>query len=341
MFASIRRGWVAAVVLALGSTGLSGCQSSGPAGWAEWSLLRPENGGRINDRQTADVQVALGRTYEKRGQADQALAAYAEAVKHDPKRTDAYARLAILNDRQGKFKESAELYRKALQTSPGNPDIFCDMGYSMYLQRRWAEAEMNLQQALVLKPDHARAHNNLGLVLAQTDRPEDALSHFRKAGTEAEAHLNLAFALTLDRHWEEARAQYELALSANPSLEQAKNGLRELDKLLAKTSRPNPSPGPNPPRATVVAQEQPANSAQVPSNPRGQVIQVAKIQWEDSPAEPTESPEPIQPPTPAACPELPAAAPSPYSPYAAPTTAKPWPAMSQAWTFFHVQTSEP
>ena len=39
---------------------------------------------------------------------------------------------------------------KALKLSPGSPDIYCDMGYSLYLQRRSAEAEMNLRQAIAL-----------------------------------------------------------------------------------------------------------------------------------------------------------------------------------------------
>ena len=82
------------------------------------------------------------------------MAAYGEAVERDGSRADAYARMAVLHDKQGKFRESAELYRKALSGAPGDPDIFCDMGYSFYLQRRWAEAEMNLRQAIALNREH-------------------------------------------------------------------------------------------------------------------------------------------------------------------------------------------
>src|SRR5215210_7793225 len=103
------------------------------------------------------------------------MAAYQDALRRDAHRADAYLRLAVLNDRQGKFSESAELYQQALSARPGDPDIYSDKGYSLYLQRRWAEAEMSLRQAIVLKPDHARAHNNLGLVLAHTGRLEPAL----------------------------------------------------------------------------------------------------------------------------------------------------------------------
>jgi tetratricopeptide (TPR) repeat protein len=224
-----------ALVLGLGFSGGSGCQQFGPASWNNPVLLTgKETSARVGNKEAADVQVALGRSLEKRGDREQALAAYGEAIKRDSGRGDAYVRLAILHDQQGKFNESAEYFRKALQASPGNPAIFCDMGYSLYLQRRWKEAEMNLQQALVLKPDLARAHNNLGLVLARTDRVEEALAHFRKGGTESEAHLNLAFALTLERRWDDARDHYEKALAANPASEPAKNGLRELTAIVGK-----------------------------------------------------------------------------------------------------------
>src|SRR5215210_8056882 len=133
------------------------------------------------------------------------MAAYQDALRRDAHRADAYLRLAVLHDRQGQFQESAGLYQQALTARPGDPDIYSDKGYSLYLQRRWVEAEMSLRQAIVLRPDHARAHNNLGLVLAHTGRPDLAMIEFGQGGcTEADARINLAYALTLERHWPEA-----------------------------------------------------------------------------------------------------------------------------------------
>src|SRR6266404_4003004 len=105
---------------------------------------------------------------------------YAEALQRDPNRADACVRMAILYDQHGKFDQSLPLYQKALAAKPGDPDIFCNWGYSMYLQDRLGEAEMNLRQALALQPDHRRAHNNLGMVLARLNRGEDALTEFRR-----------------------------------------------------------------------------------------------------------------------------------------------------------------
>jgi len=219
--------------------GLAGCQqvpsrpaAPPPLGWGS----EPKGGGTtVTPAQEADVQISMGRAAEQQGDLDQAMAAYRAALDRDRRRADAYARMAILNDKQGKFHESADLYRKALALRPGDPDIFCDMGYSFYLQRRWAEAEINLRQSIALNPEHRRAHNNLALLMVRDSRLDDALAEFAKAGSDpVRAHMNLAFALTTDQRWELARAEYQRALALDPSCQLAKARLDQLNTLVAK-----------------------------------------------------------------------------------------------------------
>jgi Flp pilus assembly protein TadD len=193
---------------------------------------------RLSDRQLGDVQLSLARSLEQQGETARALDAYREVAEKNPRKSIAYWRMAVLHDRKGDVKESESLYRQALKADPKNPDIHCDFGYSLYLQRRWGEAEDHLRRVLTLKPSHRRAHNNLGLLLAQNERTEEALAEFGKSGCEqAEAHANLAFILTLNRRWDDARQQYELALEANPGLLAAKTGLDNLNAVVAKASQ--------------------------------------------------------------------------------------------------------
>jgi Tfp pilus assembly protein PilF len=229
------RSRIGPLVVAAGLAWLAGCRH--PAGPPVGNALLEGASGRgdLTPRQLADVQVAYGQALEKRGEADQARARYFEAVKHDPDRADAWRRLAVLHDRQGKFSEAAEMYHRALALRPGDPDLFCDVGYSFYLQQRWAEAEMNLRQAIALRPEHARARNNLGLLLARTGQDDAALAEFRKAGcTEADARVNVAFGLTLESRWADARRHYREALAADGSCLAAKKGLENLEAVLAK-----------------------------------------------------------------------------------------------------------
>lgn len=215
---------------------LIGCQSTAPKTVPLSPITQQVDAqSKLSPQQIADVQVALGRSLEKRGEVAQATAAYLEAVKQDSTRADAYLRLAAIHDQQHKFGDAMAYYRKALAVQPDNADAYCNLGYSFYLRSRWDDAEKNLRRAIVLEPGHERAHNNLGFVLAHTGRVEEALAEFRKGGcTEADAHINVAFSLTLERAFLEARRHYEKALELQPKSERARKGLGELDCICAR-----------------------------------------------------------------------------------------------------------
>jgi Flp pilus assembly protein TadD len=247
--------------------GLVGChQFPSPLGTrADRGRNQGPSDGSITPAQEADVQISLGRVAEKQGDLEQAMTAYRAALTRDGRRADAYLRLAVLHDKQGKFRESAELYRKALALRPGDPEIFCDMGYSFYLQRRWAESEQNLRQAIAVNPDHRRAHNNLALLLVCNNHLEDALAEFRKGGSEpAQAHLNLAFALTMEQRWESAREHYQRALALDPASQLAKDRLGQLNTLVAKMEKRR-DPTAQDPHAPAVAMVEPQEAARPPA----------------------------------------------------------------------------
>jgi Flp pilus assembly protein TadD len=228
--------WNFGLLIAVGLSPLGGCQLMEPLpAIAPPATPPPESAPKLTATQIADVKIAYGRTLEKRGASDQAQAAYYEALKLDPGRADACTRLGVIYDQQCKFDEANAWHHKAVALQPKNPDVHCNLGYSLYLQGKLLDAEKCLRQCLTLATEHARAHNNLGMVLARTDRLDEALAEFRLAGcTEADAQTNLAYAITLEHHWPEARACYERALAADPTSTASRKGLQELDRLIAK-----------------------------------------------------------------------------------------------------------
>ena len=89
-------------------------------------------------------------------------------------------------------------------------------------------AEFN--EALRLRPEYAEAHNNLGLVFAQTGDDEKASSEFREAvrirPEYADAHANLGAVLLLS-DVEQAIGELEKAVSIDPTLINAQFNLAE------------------------------------------------------------------------------------------------------------------
>jgi Flp pilus assembly protein TadD len=187
----------------------------------------------------ADVKIALARTSEA-SDADAAIGMYQEALKLDPTRADARARLAVLYDLRGDFRASAPHHEAALKDRPDDPERLSNRGYSLYLQGETAEAEQLLRRAIAAAPHHARAHNNLGLLLGRQGRTDEALAHFAAAGASAaDCQVNLAFALAVEGRSDEARSRYAAALSREPGSEVAARGLALLDR----PRRPDDAPG--------------------------------------------------------------------------------------------------
>jgi Tfp pilus assembly protein PilF len=78
---------------------------------------------------------------------------------------------------------------------PANVELLCDFGFRCHCSGDSKLAEQYYRQALQVDPDHARTHNNLGVLLSQHQAIQPALEHFKMAGlspTEAQHNLSLA-----------------------------------------------------------------------------------------------------------------------------------------------------
>jgi tetratricopeptide (TPR) repeat protein len=96
-------------------------------------------------------------------------------------------------------------------------------------------AERAFARAIELHPEIPEAHYNLGLVLQESGRAEDAMARYRAAialrAAFPEAHNNLGNLLLAHGRLEEASGEYTLALRYNPNLAQARDNLaRALDR---------------------------------------------------------------------------------------------------------------
>lgn len=201
------------------------------------------------------VQVALARALEKKGDVQAAEAAYERAIRLDP--TYRYARIRMFRlaldaqdfprarmqveyllqhepddpehhfraglaaAREGRPDEARGHYLVAIEKAGGKyPEAFFNLGSVERDLAHVDEAIAAYRKAIELDPGYNTARNNLGLTLKQAGRLAEAEATFREALARdpgyAAAWLNLGGLLTAQGRHEEAIACFGKALEARP-----------------------------------------------------------------------------------------------------------------------------
>jgi len=161
----------------------------------------------------------LGAAYMKLNQLDQAEDALRHAVKLNDKDFLPQLNLGIVLNRQGKYKEAAELLARLERSQSGLAAVHPALIEALMGAQLWPQAEEELQKALAVKgADVVDLKIKMGTVLIRQGKFEAAVSHLREA-TKAEpdsalAQLNLGAALmqmgSLDEAVAALRRAYEL-----------------------------------------------------------------------------------------------------------------------------------
>jgi protein O-mannosyl-transferase len=116
--------------------------------------------------------------------------------------------------------------------------LLCGMLLSVLFLLSWKQSGMytyaeTLYQTIVTRNDNCwLAHNNLGLLLMNTGRTDEAMVHFLKAleinPNYGDAHYNLSLLLEKMERTDEAMAHYRKALEFDPNYADAHNNLGHL-----------------------------------------------------------------------------------------------------------------
>ncbi len=129
----------------------------------------------------------------------------------------------------GYWKNGETWWTHALSCTTGNYMAHNNLGILLLETRRVDEAATHFQSALQIKPDYVEAHYNLGVTLDQKGRVDEAITHFQKAleiePDNSKAHLNLGNALQQKGRADEAIAHYQKALQIKPADPAIQNNL--------------------------------------------------------------------------------------------------------------------
>jgi tetratricopeptide (TPR) repeat protein/2-polyprenyl-3-methyl-5-hydroxy-6-metoxy-1,4-benzoquinol methylase len=123
------------------------------------------------------------------GRLDEALTHLREVVRLAPSSALAHHRLGGTLVPAGRLEEAVPVLERAMalnrktpeQGMPPEPESLFNLGYVYERLNKPDKAEALYRRSLVLKPDLAEAHNNLGALLLGQGRPKEASAQFARA----------------------------------------------------------------------------------------------------------------------------------------------------------------
>jgi tetratricopeptide (TPR) repeat protein len=151
---------------------------------------------------------------------DEAIAEFEEAVRIDPKNSNACVCIGFIDVFRRQLDQAIVQFQRALEIDPKNGDAHCYMGIALYQLGRLDDGVEQFHEALAIDPDDASAHTNLGLALDQQGETEQAIAQFQAAleidPNSVQAHYEFGNALARRGRQDEAMEQFEKVVQIKP-----------------------------------------------------------------------------------------------------------------------------
>lgn len=131
----------------------------------------------------ATTDALIGKAHLAAGRIDDAVTSF-QASNADRPNGDAWGGLATVHSIRGERAKSIQAYRQAIEFTPSDPDLHYNLGNVLAQSDRLEEAEEAFRRVIAIDPQAAEARTNLAVLLLN-----------RFAVAEAEQHLRLAVQL--------------------------------------------------------------------------------------------------------------------------------------------------
>ncbi len=174
-----------------------------------------------------------GTRLAKAGEMQKAEENFLKAIELNPHYPQSYHNLGILQAAQQRTKEAIKNLEKLIELEPGIAEHYCNLGIVYYLEGTYYESELCFSKALEIDSDHPDTLFNLGKLLFNLERTDEAISLIERfhnmeiSNTEAIFILGMCFQKKNDK--KNAQSYWEKALDIDPDHRQARNMLKELN----------------------------------------------------------------------------------------------------------------
>jgi tetratricopeptide (TPR) repeat protein len=115
---------------------------------------------------TAFVEMNFGDALARKGQPDEAMAHFEQAIKLQPDYAEAYYNRGNVLYVLGRTDEAIADWEKTLQIQPNDADAHTGLGNALLRKGRAKEAVAHYNQAMALAPKDAHCRSNMAWVLA-------------------------------------------------------------------------------------------------------------------------------------------------------------------------------
>jgi protein O-mannosyl-transferase len=123
----------------------------------------------------------LGFQLASRGLLDLAREHFERARTLRPDLARTHFHMGYINGASGNFPEAVEAYKTYLARNPNDADALNNLSVALLSMHKPAEALVQIERALKIKPKHVFPNTNLGYALAELGRRDEALQQFRRA----------------------------------------------------------------------------------------------------------------------------------------------------------------
>ncbi len=187
-------------------------------------------------RGNPESHYLLACHYQERERHNDALKEFSKTLLIDPEHVQALNGMGVSYDRLRNFSRATESYRAALKINPNLDYVQNNLGYSFLLQGKYEAAIDAFKNAASLNGKKSRIQNNLAMAYAMAGSYDQALATFKSAGDQVKANYYLARVYYKKGLYAEAGKHFAEALSLDPSLRDAREGVEASEALIAGTA---------------------------------------------------------------------------------------------------------
>ena len=126
------------------------------------------------------ARINLGNTLLDKGETEEAIRQFQEAIRYKPDYADAHIDLGAAFLNQGRADGAISQFQEAIRLEPDYAQAHMNLGIALLNQGQTEEAIRQFQEAIRLKTDYAEAHYNPASPSSTKGRPTRPSANFRK-----------------------------------------------------------------------------------------------------------------------------------------------------------------